>query len=322
MALSIKRGANLEYTAGITHDTRFHSDDVFATALLTMVARYQNGIDVFADSDASYKNGQPEFTVARLPMKIAEAISSAYDSEYIPGEYQRRHLVFDVGNGEFDHHASPRLTRENGIPYCAFGKLWMAFGPYFGLRPEYVNAFDVDFVQYICANDNEGVPNPISSTISLMNTDDPKDDDAQRTAFDGAVEYAYKTLWFQIKNLLKRQEQYGEITSGGRSVKCKMGGNVVVYDKYYTAYSVEELRPNDVAMIYPHNRGGWALQSLCDRKGPGQRINRWKAPDDLWGKPEWELRQRIQGLRFCHASGFMCTFDDYEEALAFAMDYV
>ena len=71
-----------------THAGKFHADDVFSAALL----RYFN----------------PEIRIER-----GFQVPPGYDG-----------LVFDIGDGEFDHHARNSPVRENGVPYAAFGLLW------------------------------------------------------------------------------------------------------------------------------------------------------------------------------------------------------
>jgi len=76
----------------LTHGGRFHADDVFSAALLT------------------YLN--PDIVIER--------------GTVVPDDYSG--IVFDIGLGEYDHHQKDRKTRENGVPYAAFGLLWKEFG--------------------------------------------------------------------------------------------------------------------------------------------------------------------------------------------------
>ena len=78
---------------GFTHAGRFHADDVFAAALLRLCnpnIRIQRGFSV------------PE----------------GYDG-----------IVFDIGDGPFDHHGKDSPVRECGVKYAAFGLLWRKLGP-------------------------------------------------------------------------------------------------------------------------------------------------------------------------------------------------
>jgi uncharacterized UPF0160 family protein len=45
-----------------------------------------------------------------------------------PKDFDEADIVYDVGDGEFDHHSDQKEYRENGIPYAACGLIWRAFG--------------------------------------------------------------------------------------------------------------------------------------------------------------------------------------------------
>ena len=70
---------------GFTHGGKFHADDVFSTALLRIL--------------------RPDFTVTR-----GFSVPENFDG-----------IVYDIGNGPFDHHAADRAERPNGVPYAALG---------------------------------------------------------------------------------------------------------------------------------------------------------------------------------------------------------
>ena len=78
---------------GFTHAGKFHADDVFATALLQIL--------------------RPDIQVTR--------------GFVVPDHFDG--IVYDIGDGMFDHHREPRQTRANGVPYAAFGLLWRVLGP-------------------------------------------------------------------------------------------------------------------------------------------------------------------------------------------------
>ncbi|MEY2702940.1 MAG: hypothetical protein RLY43_1578 [Bacteroidota bacterium] len=85
----------------VTHDSRFHADDVFAVATLDLVF-----------------NGKIKVTRTRDEKLISEAdivldVGSIYDPE----------------KNRFDHHQKEGAgMRENGIPYASFGLIWNHFG--------------------------------------------------------------------------------------------------------------------------------------------------------------------------------------------------
>ena len=79
-------------TRALTHNGKFHADDVFSAAFLRML--------------------NPRIQIQRV-----DAIPEDYDG-----------LAFDIGLGKFDHHQNSNERRPNGIPYAAFGKLWREYG--------------------------------------------------------------------------------------------------------------------------------------------------------------------------------------------------
>ena len=72
----------------VTHNGRFHADDVFSAALLKIL--------------------NPEIHISRV-----STVPENFDG-----------IVFDLANGAFDHHNSNKKCRENGVPYASFGRLW------------------------------------------------------------------------------------------------------------------------------------------------------------------------------------------------------
>ena len=104
---------------GLTHAGVFHADDVFATALLRTL--------------------NPHIEVVR-----SNVVPRGFDG-----------IVYDIGGGEFDHHARDARKRANGMPFSSFGLIW---GKYWSLLlcDDDAAEFDKDFVQPIDLADNGG----------------------------------------------------------------------------------------------------------------------------------------------------------------------
>src|SRR3989338_5197622 len=88
----------------ITHDGKFHADDVFAVATLLLILRRES----------------PSVSIVR-----------SRDSALVA----RADFVIDVGGqyneekNRFDHHQIGGAgERKNGIPFAAFGLVWKKFG--------------------------------------------------------------------------------------------------------------------------------------------------------------------------------------------------
>jgi len=85
----------------VTHDSRFHADDVFAVATLDLV--FKGKIKVKRTRDEKLIN----------EADIVLDVGSIYDPE----------------KNRFDHHQKEGAgVRENGIPYASFGLIWKHFG--------------------------------------------------------------------------------------------------------------------------------------------------------------------------------------------------
>ncbi len=144
----IKSLRKLAKNGVLTHNGRFHADDVFAAALLKLAG-------------------------------IIKSISEIGRVGRVPQGFNG--LAFDIGGGAFDHHQDDARVRPNGDKYAAFGLLWNEVGAEYIQKKYNVDAqiaidaakkFDIDFVSKIDLTDNFGAeqyPNTISILISSMN---------------------------------------------------------------------------------------------------------------------------------------------------------
>lgn len=117
---------------GFTHGSKFHSDDVFATAFLKLLnpgIEIQRGFEVPEDFDG---------------------------------------IVYDIGRGKFDHHQEDKEYRNNGCPYAAFGLIWREFGEGYAGKEEAAR-FDAKFVQPLDESDNTGKDNLLADIIDEFN---------------------------------------------------------------------------------------------------------------------------------------------------------
>jgi uncharacterized UPF0160 family protein len=77
----------------VTHSGIFHADEVMASVILKQLF------------------DEVEFIRSRNPR-----------------DFEKADIVYDVGDGEFDHHNDYKDYRENGIPYAACGLIWREYG--------------------------------------------------------------------------------------------------------------------------------------------------------------------------------------------------
>lgn len=117
---------------GFTHGSKFHADDVFATAVLQIIS--------------------PGIKIERGP-----GVPQDFDG-----------IVYDIGGGRFDHHQEGKEYRSNGCPYAAFGLVWREYGAAF-IGEEEALEFDRKFIQPLDESDNTGKENVLASIIDEFN---------------------------------------------------------------------------------------------------------------------------------------------------------
>ena len=229
-----------------THGGKFHADDVFSAALLQIVrpdVRIQRGFEVPEDFEG---------------------------------------LVFDIGDGMFDHHAEPRETRPNGVPYAAFGKLWRVLGP--GLVGEnQARLLDENFIQPLDLNDNTGEQDSLADAIGSFNprwdSKEPADE-----CFARAVAFAKVIL----ENRLEEARAVSRADELVQKAYANMRDGIVVLP-CYAPWKNALYRSDAIFVVYPSQRGGWAAQCVNDRRTKSPKL---PFPSAWAGQPAGVLAQR------------------------------
>lgn len=147
----------------VTHNGRFHADDVFSAALLEIL--------------------NPDIHISRVP-SIPENFSG---------------LVFDLSNGTFDHHNSNMKYRDNGVPYASFGLLWKEYGHTL-VSKSAAKTFDESFIQPLDSQDNYGGNNMLCRAITQANPKWDSLDDPDECFFK-VVEWAKFILCNEIESM-------------------------------------------------------------------------------------------------------------------------
>lgn len=228
----------IDIEKGFTHSGKFHADDVFSAALLTIL--------------------NPDIKIER--------------GFQVPEDFDG--IVFDIGFGEFDHHQQDRAVRDNKIPYAAFGLLWRKYGSLL-VGEEEAKRFDEKFIQSLDMNDNTGSENEIADMISVFN---PPWDWAVSSdkAFEEAKELAYKILVKEIEHIksINRAEELVTKALKGledgilvlpRSAPWKKfvkekEVNFVIYPSNRGGYCAQAVqkddKPNELKIPFPENWRG------------------------------------------------------------------
>lgn len=284
-----KRGSKrLEIgSIALTHNGKFHADDVFGAALLKIV--------------------KPGILIKRVAT--------------VPEDFNG--MVFDIGHGRFDHHQADAEIRENGISYAAFGLLWREFGEKLllkGCSPEDAAKaaahFDEKFVQPLDEDDNTGCGNQLAGAISSFNPVWDSDADSD-SCFSQAVEFASAVLLRKLEGIFGESRAKVFVTEALETSK----ENIVVLPQFAPWKTILVPSPAKF-VVYPSQRGGFNAQAIPEALD-GEGV---KCPFPLeWAGKESEELQAASGLktlRFCHRGRFLAaadTLEDAEEACRIAM---
>lgn len=181
--------------------------------------------------------------------------------------------------------------------------LWKAFGDH-----EQYPYFDEDFIQQIDDHDNGGKECEINKIIRAFNrTSHESSSFPEDTAFQDAANMAMNILerlfvQYDEDNLTRKQLEECEIKENCDGLKYIISpvpprNNRYLYEK--------DIR----IIIYPHLRGGYAVQFRSDKFGSME--SSYAFPSIWNGKSEEYLPD---GVTFIHKSGFLANCKDLETA--------
>lgn len=290
----------------ITHDAGFHTDDIFAAATLQIYLE---------------KNNQKYKLIRTRDAKI---ISS--------GDF-----VFDVGGiynpkeGKFDHHQKGGAgTRENGIPYAAFGLVWKEFGQKICEDISISNEIDRKLAQPIDANDN-GVdvyksnikdvsPITFQDIAGVYYPEEGASDEEYLKAFNTLVLLAKSIL---EKSILKSKKQAEVNTYMKGLYDTTDEKKFLVVERKYGRFAVTmgALDLSEVLyVVYPSvkNESEW---NICATRKSVETMESKKPFPESWAGLQNDDLAKASGVssaRFCHNGRFLCTASSKEDAINLA----
>ena len=265
-------------TEALTHGSIFHADDVFSTALITLI--------------------NPKISVKRA-FEVPEDFSG---------------IVYDIGMGQYDHHQEDKEIRENGVPYASFGLLWRELGEdFFEGDKKAADAFDAQFVQPLDSYDNGVERNTTCLEIALMNPN--WDEDCSPEAIDKkffeAVEFAKRILSLKRESVISANKATAIVENALR-VMGEDNSEICVLQQF-VPWQRALIDSNAKYVVFPSARGGWNAQAVPIENGSFE--TKLPFPEEWRGKQKLELLCMQDGLTFCHPSGFLIATDTQEQAI-------
>ena len=281
-----------------THNGRFHSDEVFAVALL--------------------KSLNPEAEVIRSrDLKVLEGCDIVVD---VGGEYS-------PALRRFDHHQQGGAgTRANGVPYSAFGLVWKEFGldycqgnetAWLRLDKGFVSSFDAydnGFKTYQMTVADARVVELQDVFDNYLNPN--LDESAELANFDKQFSEALKLATQILERVTKRKiaevasEQY--FYEAWQSSPDK---RFVVLEKFATSGERAEDMPELLYTVFCAPNGTWNIRAVPKEKGSYETKKplpkQWEGLRD----EEFEAVSGVKGAAFCHNNLHLCGAYTKEAAL-------
>jgi uncharacterized UPF0160 family protein len=288
----------------VTHDGTFHTDDLFATATLSLL-----------------NNGNITIVRTRNNFKIKKG-DYVYD---VGGEYNADEDIFD------HHQREGAGVRVNGIPYSAFGLVWDKYGEKICGSREVADMIDKKIVCPIDAVDNgfdiskqiyEGVFPYYADQVFLNYLPTWKEDNKNiDKIFEEQVGYVCKLLQREIKVAKDNVEAKEIIMNAYENTEDK---RIIILENDFPRYlfqSILSLLPEPLYLVYPSSHSStWKVESI--NISPDTMESRKLLPISWRGFMNNDERLRkitgVPDTMFCHRYGFLITVLSKEGAIKLA----
>lgn len=242
-------------------------------------------------------------------------------------------IVYDVGDGEFDHHQVEKEFREKGTPYAACGLIWRKFGKDVvrfnepALSEDDVNSIfryiDRNLIECIDAIDNgirstaTIIPTPdVSSLISNFNPPWDVDNADEDSYFNEAVKLAGIVLGNALAQQISTIKAKKFIAE---AYEKRPRPELLVLDRSYPWARVLNSidRERQVLYVVFPREDEYLLQTV---RGSSSMGNRKSLPEEWAGKREEELNE-VVGIKdaiFCHSGRFIAGAKSFESIMKMA----
>ena len=284
----------------VTHNNRFHADDVLATATLLL----------------ALKKGRNDVQIIRTQDKN---IINSGDYVYDVGG------IYDEEKNCFDHHQEDfNEKRKNGIFYSSFGLVWKKFGEQICGSSEVSNILDKKIVRSVDALDN-GIslceskkgniyPYTIGDMMSAFNPSWPEKKNIDDLFFE-VVDIAKRILEREVlkaQDIVKVEKILKEIYNKTKDKR------IIFLEENYPWEDILDKYKEPLFVIKPRDEEKWSVKAVPLKKNSFDR--RKYFPENWAGKMGDELAE-ITGVKdavFCHRGRFICVAKSKEGAMELA----
>jgi uncharacterized UPF0160 family protein len=284
----------------VTHDGKFHADEIFAVATLSLL-----------------HGGRTEIIRTRSPQAFEQA-------DYVVdvgGHYNHFEKMYD------HHQKAGAGTRPNGIPYASFGLIWKHYGGELTQSLELAHKIDETLVQPIDANDcgintiEPIIPNCFPYTVqSIVWTRLPswREEDVinLNREFHSLVLFAKGIISREIEkgkdNLMAKEE----VTRAYDQSRDKA---IIILEQNYPFEETLVQYPEPIYVVSPRLDGTWRVGAVPTAVGS---YTLRKPFPEAWGGFSNEALQTMTGVKgalFSHRANFLVVAKDKESALKLAL---
>lgn len=292
----------------ITHNGSFHADDLFAAATLALVLEK--------------KRERYEIIRTRAP-EILETGDYVFD---VGG-------IYDPNTNRYDHHQKGGAgTRENGIPYSAFGLVWKHFGlellagnekAFTLLDKKIVSPFDAidNGIDVTDSKFKDVFPFSASEVFLIFSPTWKEDGSKIDKIFVEQVEEAKRILAREIKVILDDLEAETLILECYNNAKDK---RIVELTNSFPRYLYQRVLSGLSEPIYllykSEHTDEWKVEAIS--KSPETFESRKLFPESWRGFIDYDPKASevigIPGIQFTHNSGFLAGVSSREGAFKLA----
>jgi uncharacterized UPF0160 family protein len=307
----------------LTHDGKFHADDVFSVATLSVLY-----------------DGKIKITRSRNP-------------EIIKSFLEKGDIILDNGRDYnpdkniFDHHQEGGAgARESGVPYAGFGLIWKHFGKQVCLKElkKQNSKFKKEkaagennlneIVEYVWQQVDSGIVSNIDATDTSYTdyySEKTHDSGFVPDKIVGSFMPGWQEDYFKAdkifaklvkasKLLIVREIKLAYYRFLSKSIieeiyKNSPDKRIIILEQGCPWKEILVEKPEPLFVVYPTvNKDGYSIQAVPLKKD-SQEIRR-SFPKSWCGKTDADLEKvsGVKGAKFCHNSGFLAGAYDFDGA--------
>ncbi|MDB5194392.1 MAG: metal-dependent protein hydrolase [Parcubacteria group bacterium] len=283
-------------TTIVTHDSKFHADDIFAVATL---------VSLYPDATIVRSREQTKIDGADIVVDTG--------------------LVYDPEKRRFDHHQPGGAgSHESGVPYASFGLVWKEYGERLAGDVEAARIVEDKLVTPVDAIDNGvALSTPLFGEIDEYRLDDLFGSFVDYTKGDGQIDESFSKLVLFAKDIIQN-----EIRSASLRLKARAeverayneapDKRVIVLEHSMPWMDTLLEKPEPLYVIFEVAEGKWYVRGIP----PARHSFDVKKPfPESWGGKsgeELEAASGVKGAVFAHKGLYLAGADSKEAALALA----